>query len=77
MVRTELLLQVRALSRPLSPAPTRLTIALALLCCRCGNVASILELDENLNQKYITFDAATQENRGLPAKSPALEHYFL
>jgi len=46
-------------------------------CYRCGNVASILELDENLNQKYITFDAATQENRGLPAKSPALEHYFL
>lgn len=46
-------------------------------CYRCGNVASILELDENLRQKYITFDAATQENRGVPSKSPALEHYFL
>lgn len=44
---------------------------------RCGNVASILELDENLNQNYKTFDAATQENRGVPSKSPALEHYFL
>ena len=30
-------------------------------CYRCGNVASILKLDDNLNQKYETFDAAAQE----------------
>ncbi|EDP43431.1 hypothetical protein MGL_2441 [Malassezia globosa CBS 7966] len=29
-------------------------------CYRCGNVASILELDDALNQKYKTFDAAEQ-----------------
>ncbi|WFD44126.1 protein-serine/threonine phosphatase [Malassezia psittaci] len=27
-------------------------------CYRCGNVASILQLDDALNQKYATFDAA-------------------
>jgi len=27
---------------------------------RCGNVASILELDENLNSTYQTFEAAAQ-----------------
>ena len=27
-------------------------------CYRCGNVASILQLDDALNQKYLTFDAA-------------------
>ncbi|GAA5871293.1 hypothetical protein JCM8547_007244 [Rhodosporidiobolus lusitaniae] len=46
-------------------------------CYRCGNVASILELDENLNQRYITFNAAEeQDSRGIPAKSTSLQ-YFL
>lgn len=27
---------------------------------RCGNTASVLELDENLNSTYKTFDAAAQ-----------------
>jgi len=27
---------------------------------RCGNVAAILELDENLNKHYKIFDAAPQ-----------------
>lgn len=40
-------------------------------CYRCGNVASILELDDALNQKYKTFDAAEQGTPGLPAKRPA------
>lgn len=30
------------------------------LCCRCGNVAAILELDENLNKQFRVFDAAPQ-----------------
>ena len=29
-------------------------------CYRCGNIASILKLDDALNQKYETFDAAPQ-----------------
>ncbi|KAI9026902.1 Metallo-dependent phosphatase-like protein [Hyaloraphidium curvatum] len=45
-------------------------------CYRCGNVAAILQLDENLKTNYITFDAAPQEARGLPAKKPPIE-YFL
>ncbi|KAI3617896.1 hypothetical protein CBS9595_003805 [Malassezia furfur] len=45
-------------------------------CYRCGNVASILQLDEALNQKYLTFEAATQGEQGVPAKRPAPD-YFL
>lgn len=26
-------------------------------CCRCGNVAAILELDENLEKKFRVFEA--------------------
>ncbi len=29
-------------------------------CYRCGNVAAILELDENLNPHYQIFEAAPQ-----------------
>lgn len=43
---------------------------------RCGNVASILELDENLGKQYKIFEAAPQESRGLPAKKP-IPDYFL
>lgn len=45
-------------------------------CYRCGNVAAILELDENLGKKYRIFEAAPQEVRGVPAKKPAPD-YFL
>jgi len=45
-------------------------------CYRCGNVAAILELDENRNPTFKKFDAAPQEVRGIPAKKPAPE-YFL
>eukprot|EP01062_Namystynia_karyoxenos_P077088 TRINITY_DN768_c1_g4_i1.p1 TRINITY_DN768_c1_g4~~TRINITY_DN768_c1_g4_i1.p1 ORF type:complete len:345 (+),score=115.30 TRINITY_DN768_c1_g4_i1:122-1036(+) len=33
-------------------------------CYRCGNVASILELDEHLNRNYKMFEAAPTEERG-------------
>ncbi|CAN6914759.1 unnamed protein product [Brassica oleracea] len=29
-------------------------------CYRCGNIASILELDENLNKEFRVFQAAQQ-----------------
>jgi len=45
-------------------------------CYRCGNVAAILELDENLNKYYKIFEAAPQENRGVPAKK-SIPDYFL
>jgi serine/threonine-protein phosphatase 4 catalytic subunit len=45
-------------------------------CYRCGNVAAILELDENLNKKFRVFEAAPQDSRGAPAKKPAPD-YFL
>ena len=45
-------------------------------CYRCGNVAAILELDEQLNKNYKIFEAAPQDVRGLPSKKPAPD-YFL
>jgi serine/threonine-protein phosphatase 4 catalytic subunit len=45
-------------------------------CYRCGNVAAILELDENLGRQFKIFEAAPIENRGVPAKRPAPD-YFL
>ncbi|GBG29859.1 Serine/threonine-protein phosphatase 4 catalytic subunit [Hondaea fermentalgiana] len=45
-------------------------------CYRCGNVAAILELDENLGKQFKIVEAAPQDARGVPNKrtSPA---YFL
>lgn len=38
-------------------------------CYRCGNIASILELDENLQSTYKTFDAAPQVCSAYPLAS--------
>lgn len=45
-------------------------------CYRCGNVAAILNLDENLNQSFKIFEAAPQEERGIAARKPQA-NYFL
>ena len=45
-------------------------------CYRCGNVAAILELDENINRSYKIFEAAPLDVRGVPTKK-ALPDYFL
>ncbi|KAM3396319.1 serine/threonine-protein phosphatase PP-X isozyme 2 [Capsicum galapagoense] len=45
-------------------------------CYRCGNVAAILELDENLTKQFRVFEAAPQDSRGAPAKKPPPD-YFL
>jgi len=47
-------------------------------CYRCGNVASVLKLDEKLQREFILFNAAEQENylMGSPTKKPPPE-YFL
>lgn len=44
--------------------------------CRCGNVAAILELNENLQREFTIFEAAPQESRGVPSKKPQAD-YFL
>ncbi|XP_059086024.1 serine/threonine-protein phosphatase 4 catalytic subunit [Tigriopus californicus] len=45
-------------------------------CYRCGNVAAILELDEELCRGFTIFEAAPQESRGIPCKKPQAD-YFL
>jgi len=45
-------------------------------CYRCGNVAAIMEVDENLKKNFKIFEAAPQEIRGVPAKRAAPD-YFL
>jgi len=45
-------------------------------CYRCGNVAAILKLDENLNHDYEIFHAAPGNERGVGKKQPAPD-YFL
>lgn len=45
-------------------------------CYRCGNVASILELDEDLNKNFKIFEAAPEGERGVPARKQVPE-YFL
>ena len=42
----------------------------------CGNVASILELDEHLEKNWKIFEAAPPDQRGVPAKKPTPD-YFL
>ena len=45
-------------------------------CYRCGNVASVLKLDESLQREFILFNAADQEKSLSPSKKPPPE-YFL
>ncbi|KIM38609.1 hypothetical protein M413DRAFT_419964 [Hebeloma cylindrosporum] len=45
-------------------------------CYRCGNVASILELDEHLAQEYKVFHHAAVDVKSIPAKRPPAD-YFL
>ncbi|KAH8059689.1 serine threonine-protein phosphatase [Aureococcus anophagefferens] len=42
-------------------------------CYRCGNVAAILELDDDLGRNFQIFEAAAQQLRGVPQKSPVPE----
>eukprot|EP01060_Flectonema_neradi_P037956 TRINITY_DN7817_c0_g1_i1.p1 TRINITY_DN7817_c0_g1~~TRINITY_DN7817_c0_g1_i1.p1 ORF type:complete len:308 (+),score=38.27 TRINITY_DN7817_c0_g1_i1:55-978(+) len=45
-------------------------------CYRCGNVASILELDEHQNKNYKIFEAAPQETRVSGTKKIAVEYFM-
>ncbi|KAG6423846.1 hypothetical protein SASPL_114250 [Salvia splendens] len=43
---------------------------------RCGNIAAILELDENLEKKFRVFEAAPLESRGAPVKKPPPDFFL-
>ncbi|KAA3670637.1 serine/threonine-protein phosphatase 4 catalytic subunit, partial [Paragonimus westermani] len=45
-------------------------------CYRCGNVAAILRLDDQLNKEFAIFEAAPQDVRNIPARKPVPD-YFL
>jgi len=45
-------------------------------CYRCGNVAAVLEFDENLKSNFRIFEAAPADTRGLPARK-LVPDYFL
>ncbi|OII74678.1 protein phosphatase catalytic subunit [Cryptosporidium ubiquitum] len=45
-------------------------------CYRCGNIATVMELDEQLNYHFKTFEAAPAEQRGIPAKRPAPDYFI-
>jgi len=45
-------------------------------CYRCGNVASILSLDNQLHREYKIFNAVPDEDRVIPARA-ATSNYFL
>jgi serine/threonine-protein phosphatase 4 catalytic subunit len=45
-------------------------------CYRCGNVASILEVDDHLNNTFKVFEAAPTAHREEPDRARKLD-YFL
>ncbi|GME79609.1 hypothetical protein B5S28_g1242 [[Candida] boidinii] len=45
-------------------------------CYRCGNVAAVLTLDDQLNREYTVFDTVLQDCREIPSKKPVAD-YFL
>ena len=44
-------------------------------CYRCGNVASILQLDENRNKTWKVFEAVPENDRNVPQRTTL--NYFL
>jgi len=44
-------------------------------CYRCGNVASIMKVDENQKRSFITFNAVPDEKQQIPKQTP--NRYFI
>ncbi|KAH3675724.1 hypothetical protein WICMUC_002516 [Wickerhamomyces mucosus] len=45
-------------------------------CYRCGNVAAVLTIDDDLKRNYTIFEASLQDVSNIPSKKPAID-YFL
>ncbi|RCK62413.1 Serine/threonine-protein phosphatase 4 catalytic subunit [Candida viswanathii] len=45
-------------------------------CYRCGNVASVLTIDDDLSRKYKVFEASTQDVGSIPSKKPAIDYFI-
>ncbi|CAH2352278.1 serine/threonine-protein phosphatase 4 catalytic subunit [[Candida] railenensis] len=45
-------------------------------CYRCGNLASVLTIDDDLSRNYKVFEAATQDVTSIPSKKPALDYFI-
>ena len=45
-------------------------------CYRCGNIASIMEVDEYLQSNFVTYDPAPQSERKVPSNDSPPD-YFL
>lgn len=46
-------------------------------CYRCGNIAAIMNLGEDLVPKWSMFSAVSDKDRHVPAANPRRTEYFL
>jgi serine/threonine-protein phosphatase 2A catalytic subunit len=46
-------------------------------CLRCGNKASIVDIDEHMNHKIIQFDHAPPKGAGITEVKRTVPDYFL
>lgn len=46
-------------------------------CYRCGNLASVCEIDENLKPAFKLFSAVGDDQRHVPTSRPGRSEYFL
>lgn len=45
-------------------------------CYRCGNIASVLTIDDALDREYKVFEAAAQDVLNLSSKKPAIDYFI-
>ncbi|CAI5755921.1 unnamed protein product [Candida verbasci] len=45
-------------------------------CYRCGNVASVLTIDDALNRDYKVFEASNQDVNSMPLKKPPADYFI-
>ncbi len=47
------------------------------MACRCGNKASIVDIDENMNHKIVQFEHAPPKGAGITEVKRTVPDYFL
>ncbi|PVH21839.1 hypothetical protein CXQ85_000832 [Candidozyma haemuli] len=45
-------------------------------CYRCGNIASILSINDNLEREYKVFDAVNKDTNMMPSKKPVVDYFI-